>query len=145
MLPPRRLLPGTTGALGLPGATRAQQRPFRIGLLTDLSGPLKAVSDLPPADRASGPAVVERMKAMPTDDDAFGPGRIRTDGRKIRPAYLLQVKTPAQSPGPWDYCRVAATTPAEEAFRPLGEGWCARRPGKGEPFPLYLSLIVRAS
>ena len=85
---------------------------------------LKAAAAMDPAARASGRAVVERMKAMPTDDDAFGPGRIREDGRKIHPAYLLQVKSPEESSGPWDYCRVAATTGAEEAFRPLDQGNC---------------------
>lgn len=85
---------------------------------------LKAYADLAPEARASGRAVVERMKAMPTDDDAFGPGRIREDGRKLHPAYLLRVKAPAESRGPWDYCTVAATTPAEEAFRPLAQGGC---------------------
>ena len=86
---------------------------------------LKAVAEMgPAAARASGRAVVERMKAMPTDDDAFGPGRIREDGRKLHPAYLLQVKAPEDSSGPWDYCRVVATTGAEEAFRPLNQGNC---------------------
>jgi branched-chain amino acid transport system substrate-binding protein len=84
----------------------------------------KAVADLAPAERASGRAVVERMKAMPTDDDAFGPGRIREDGRKLHPAHLLQVKAPDESRGPWDYCRLVATTPAAESFRPLAEGGC---------------------
>src|SRR5215213_3602020 len=85
---------------------------------------LKAAADLSPAERASGRAVVERMKAMPADDDAFGPGRVREDGRKLHPAYLLQVKAPEESRGAWDYCKVAATTPAEEAFRPLAQGGC---------------------
>ena len=85
---------------------------------------LKAVADLAPEARGSGRAVVERMKAMPADDDAFGPGRIREDGRKIHPAYLLRAKAPSEARGPWDYCTVAATTPAEEAFRPLAQGGC---------------------
>ena len=55
---------------------------------------------------------------------AFGPGRIREDGRKLHPAYLFEVKTPAESNGPWDYYKLAGTTPAEEAFRPLAEGDC---------------------
>ncbi|MFX7739861.1 ABC transporter substrate-binding protein, partial [Acinetobacter baumannii] len=46
--------------------------------------------------KASGRAVVETMKRMPTDDDCFGPGSIRTDGRKIHPAYLFTVKSPAE-------------------------------------------------
>ena len=76
------------------------------------------------AAKASGAEAVARMKAMPTDDDAFGPGSIRIDGRKIHPAYLLQVKTPEESRGPWDYYKLLQTTPAEQAFRPLGEGGC---------------------
>ena len=75
--------------------------------------------------KADGRAVVARMKAMPTDDDAFGPGSIRADGRGIFPAYLFQVKTPAESRGPWDYYNLLATTPADQAFRPLAEGGCA--------------------
>jgi branched-chain amino acid transport system substrate-binding protein len=87
---------------------------------------LKAVADMG-AERAkaSGVEVVQRMKAMPCDDDAFGPGRIREDGRKLHPAYLFQVKTPQESSGIWDYYKLVATTPGEEAFRPLNEGGCA--------------------
>ena len=86
---------------------------------------LKAVAEMgAAAAKADGAATVARMKAMPTDDDAFGPGLIRPDGRKIHPTFLWEVKTPAQSTGPWDYYNLAATTPAEEAFRPLSEGGC---------------------
>jgi branched-chain amino acid transport system substrate-binding protein len=86
---------------------------------------LKAVADLGPSARGSGRAVAERMKAMPTDDDAFGPGRIRPDGRKLHPAHLLQVKAPEESRGPWDYARVVASLPGEDAFRPMNAGGCA--------------------
>jgi branched-chain amino acid transport system substrate-binding protein len=86
---------------------------------------LKAVADMGvAAAKADGRAVVERMKAMPTDDDGFGPGRIRGDGRKLHPAYLFEVKKPEESRGPFDYYRLLQTTPAEEAFRPLAEGGC---------------------
>jgi branched-chain amino acid transport system substrate-binding protein len=85
---------------------------------------LKAAADMAPADWASGSALVDRMKAMPTDDDAFGAGRIRADGRALHPAYLLRVKKPEESSGPWDYCHVAAAVPAEQAFRPLDQGGC---------------------
>ena len=74
--------------------------------------------------KASGADVVARMKAMPTDDDAFGPGSIRADGRKIHPAYLFEVKRPEESKGPFDYYKLLETTTAEEAFRPLAEGGC---------------------
>ena len=79
----------------------------------------------PAAAKASGAATLAAMKRMPTDDDAFGPGSIRVDGRKIHPAYLFEVKTPAESKGPWDLFKVAATVPADQAFRPLAEGRCS--------------------
>jgi branched-chain amino acid transport system substrate-binding protein len=86
---------------------------------------LKAVADLGvAAAKADGAAVVARMKAMPTDDDCFGPGRIGEDGRTLHPAYLFQVKTPAESTSAWDVLKLVASTPAEEAFRPLSEGGC---------------------
>ncbi|MDO9711963.1 ABC transporter substrate-binding protein [Paracraurococcus lichenis] len=86
---------------------------------------LKAVAEMGVAEaKRSGAAAVARMKAMPCDDDAFGPGSIRADGRKIHPAYLLEVKSPAESKGPWDYYKVLATVPGEQAFRPMAEGGC---------------------
>ena len=87
---------------------------------------LKAVADMgPAAAKADGAAAVARMKAIPTDDDCFGKGSIRADGRKLHPAYLFEVKAPSESSGPWDYYKLLQTTPAEEAFRPVSEGGCS--------------------
>ena len=83
---------------------------------------LKAVEAL--KSDADGKAVVAKMKEMPTDDKLFGKGTVRADGRKIHPMYLFEVKTPAESKGPWDYYKLRATIPAEEAFRPMAEGGC---------------------
>ncbi len=86
---------------------------------------LKAVNDMGvAAAKVDGRAVVARMKAMPTDDDCFGPGRIRADGRALHPVYLFQAKTPGESKHSWDVAKVVATTPSGEAFRPLNEGGC---------------------
>lgn len=74
--------------------------------------------------KASGRAAVAAMKATPTDDDAFGKGSIRIDGRKIHPAYLFQVKKPEESKSRGDIYKLVATIPAEEAFRPLDQGQC---------------------
>jgi branched-chain amino acid transport system substrate-binding protein len=38
--------------------------------------------------------------------------------------YFAQVKTPAESKGPWDYYKLLATIPGGQAFRPLAEGGC---------------------
>jgi branched-chain amino acid transport system substrate-binding protein len=86
---------------------------------------LKAVAEIGvQAAKASGAETVARMKAMPTDDDAFGAGSIRADGRKLHPAYLFEVKKPEESRGPFDYYKLLQTTDAASAFRPLGDGGC---------------------
>ena len=87
---------------------------------------LKAVAEMGiTAAKASGVEAVNRMKALPCDDDAFGAGHIRADGRKIHPGYLFQVKSPEESTSPWDVYKLVTTTPGDDAFRPLNEGGCA--------------------
>jgi len=83
---------------------------------------LKAVEALKSDD---GTKVIQKMKEIPTDDPLFGKGRIRQDGRKIHPAYLLEVKKASESKYPWDYYKIRATIPAEQAFRPEKEGGCS--------------------
>ena len=92
------------------------------GVYSAVTHYLKAVEAL--KSDADGKAVVAKMKEMPTDDKLFGKGTVRADGRKIHPMYLFEVKKPAESKGPWDYYKLRATIPAEEAFRPLAEGGC---------------------
>ena len=89
---------------------------------------LKAVDKVGGA--TDGKAVVAAMKAMPTDDPLFGKGSIREDGRKLHPMYLLQVKSPEESKGDWDYYKVISTIPADQAFRPMSEGNCPLVAGK---------------
>ena len=87
---------------------------------------LKAVADMGvPASKASGIDVINRMKAMPADDDAFGPGTIRADGRKLCPSYLFEVKSPAESRGRWDYYKLVAKVPGEQAFTTVADSKCA--------------------
>ena len=74
--------------------------------------------------KKDGAATTAQLKATPTDDDCFGPGTIRADGRKLCPSFLWQVKAPGESKGPWDYYKLLGTTPANQAFRPLGQGGC---------------------
>jgi branched-chain amino acid transport system substrate-binding protein len=72
-----------------------------------------------------GAKVVAKMKEMPTDDPLFGKGSIRIDGRGIHPAYLFEVKSPAESKGEWDLYKLIGTTPGDQAFRPLAESKCS--------------------
>ncbi|MBN9013361.1 MAG: ABC transporter substrate-binding protein, partial [Rhizobiales bacterium] len=71
-----------------------------------------------------GAKMVAKMKSMPTDDPIFGKGSIEPNGRVIHPAYLFEVKSPAESKGPWDYYKLVATIPANEAFTPLDKSTC---------------------
>jgi branched-chain amino acid transport system substrate-binding protein len=89
----------------------------QAGVYASVSHYLKAVAELKGAS-ADGKAVVEKMKALPTDDPAFGKGTVREDGRKVHPMYLYQVKRPEESKGKWDYYKLVREIPAAEAFRP---------------------------
>ncbi len=68
--------------------------------------------------------VMATMKAAKWDDPVFGKSWIRPDGRKMHDMYLFEVKTPAESKGAWDYYKLLATIPAEQAFRPMDQGGC---------------------
>ena len=71
-----------------------------------------------------GAKVVAKMKELPTDDPLFGKGTIRVDGRKIHQAYLFEVKKPEESKYPWDYYKLVATIPPEDAAKPLEASEC---------------------
>jgi branched-chain amino acid transport system substrate-binding protein len=94
----------------------------QAGVYSAITHYLKAVTALKSA--TDGKAVVAEMKKLPTDDPLFGKGSVRADGRKLHPAYLLEVKAPSESKYPGDFYKVRATIPANEAFRPLKEGNC---------------------
>jgi branched-chain amino acid transport system substrate-binding protein len=101
---------------------KAMPNDMQAGVYAAVLHYLKAVEKVGAA--TDGRAVVEAMKAMPTDDPLFGKGTIRADGRKMHPMYLLQVKQPSESKGAWDVMKVVGTIRAEDAFRPLNAGGC---------------------
>jgi len=102
---------------------KAQPSMIQAGVYSGLVHYFKALEAMG-GNPHDGAKVVAKMKEMPTDDPLFGKGTIRVDGRKIHPAYLFEVKTPAESKGPWDYYKLIGTTPGEQAFRPLSESAC---------------------
>jgi branched-chain amino acid transport system substrate-binding protein len=95
---------------------------MQAGVYASVLHYLKAVDKVGSA--ADGKAVVDAMKALPTDDPLFGKGYIRSDGRKIHPLYLMEVKQPAESKSPWDLLKVVSTISGEDAFRPEHDGNC---------------------
>jgi branched-chain amino acid transport system substrate-binding protein len=69
-------------------------------------------------------AVMAKMREIPVNDFYATNGKLREDGRLVHDMYFVQVKTPTESRGPWDYYKILATIPGDQAFRPLDEGGC---------------------
>jgi len=85
---------------------------------------MKAIEAMDKDKARSGTAVVEKMKQMPTEDDLFGKGSIRKDGRTIHDMYLFEVKKPSESKMDYDFYKLVATIPGDQAFRPMDKGGC---------------------
>ena len=69
-------------------------------------------------------AVAETMRAMKVNDMFASHGKILKNGRMVHDMYLVQVKTPAESKGPWDYYRILHEIPGEQAFLAEAESGC---------------------
>ena len=82
---------------------------------------LKAVQAAGTVDTAK---VMATMRETPVNDFFAKNGRIREDGRMVHDMYLFEVKKPSESKQPWDYYKLIATVPAEQAFQPLSESRC---------------------
>lgn len=82
---------------------------------------LKAVKAVGSTDTE---AVVAKMKATPVNDMYNHDVHIREDGRVMHVMYLWQVKPPSEARYQYDFCKLLATIPPEEAWRPLSEGGC---------------------
>jgi branched-chain amino acid transport system substrate-binding protein len=70
------------------------------------------------------PTVAKAMRDAPIHDVFTDDGRIRDSGRVVYDRYLVKVKTPEESKYPWDYLKVVAKIPADQAFRPPGADGC---------------------
>ncbi|KAB2669859.1 ABC transporter substrate-binding protein [Brucella tritici] len=76
------------------------------------------------AKSTSGKVVLDKMRTMDINDFFARNAKLRADGRMVHDMYLVQVKSPEESKGPWDYYKVLRTIPGDEAFRPLDKGSC---------------------
>jgi branched-chain amino acid transport system substrate-binding protein len=62
--------------------------------------------------------VAAKMREKPIDDFFSRNGKLREDGLMVHDLVLVQVKKPEESQYPWDYYRILAHIPGEEAFGP---------------------------
>lgn len=76
------------------------------------------------AGSVSGKAAIDKMRTMDINDFFARNAHLREDGRMVHDMYLVQVKTPEESKGPWDYYKVIRTIPGDQAFRPLDKSEC---------------------
>ena len=93
----------------------------QAGVYSSLMHYFKAVEKAGTDDSA---AVMAAMKSMPINDMFAKNGYIRDDGRMVHDMYLVQVKKPAESTGPWDYYKVLRTIPGDEAYMSLDQSTC---------------------
>ena len=70
-------------------------------------------------------AVAKKMKEMPVEDFFAKKGKVLANGRMVHDMYLFQVKSPAESKGPWDYYKHLSTIPGDQAFASLKDSGCA--------------------
>lgn len=91
------------------------KRPTMVqaGLYSGVMNYLKAVDQSGTDD---GPKVIAQMKTMPIDDFFARNAYLREDGQLIHDMYLVQVKTPAESKGAWDYEKLVQVIPGKDAF-----------------------------
>jgi branched-chain amino acid transport system substrate-binding protein len=94
---------------------------FQAGVYSAVTHYLKAIDAIGTDDAK---AVIAKMKATLVNDFFAKNGRIREDGRMVHDMYLMQLKSPGESTGPWDFYKLLATVPGDQAFRPLQEGGC---------------------
>ncbi len=91
------------------------------GTYSSVTQYLKAVQA---AGTTEGDAVTKKMHEMPVDDFFARGGHVLPNGRMVHDMYLFQVKTPAESKGPWDYYKQLATIPGDQAFFSLKDSGC---------------------
>lgn len=82
---------------------------------------LKAVEAAKTDDPDKVMAAIKKMKIS----DFYAKSYVRADGRAIHDMYLMQVKSPAESKQPWDYLKVVATIPGEQAFGTVADSKCS--------------------
>jgi branched-chain amino acid transport system substrate-binding protein len=94
---------------------------IQVGAYSAVRHYLRAIEAIG-SDEASG--TIAAMRKEPVNDAFAKGGRLRVDGRMVHDMYLMQVKSPGESKGPWDQSKVLATIPGDQVFRSQDAGGC---------------------
>ena len=76
------------------------------------------------ANTTDADAVAAKMRDLPVEDIFSRHGKLRRDGAMVHDLYLMQVKKPEESSGPWDIYRVLATIRGEDVFPRIEDEDC---------------------
>ena len=95
-----------------------------MGDAGDYSSTMHYLKAVQAAGTDDAKAVMAKMREMPINDFFAKNGRIREDGRMVHDMYVYEVKKPSESKGEWDYYKLRAVIPGDEAFRPLKDSAC---------------------
>ena len=71
-----------------------------------------------------GLVVAKARKETPISDAVHPKATLRADGRLMKPVYVVKAKAPEESVAPWDYLKIVATVPAEQAFGTREKSQC---------------------
>ncbi len=93
----------------------------QAGVYSSTLAYLKAVTAAGSTDTEK---VMKALRETPLNDMFVKNGRIREDGRMVHDMYLFEVKKPEESKERWDYYKLLATIPGDEAFQPLSASRC---------------------
>jgi branched-chain amino acid transport system substrate-binding protein len=88
---------------------------WQAGVYSSVTHYLNAVKDAGTDDPLK---VAAKMREKPIEDFFARNGRLREDNLMVHDLMLVQVKSPEESKYPWDYYKVLATIPGEQAFGP---------------------------
>ncbi|MDO5369533.1 ABC transporter substrate-binding protein [Paracoccus sp. (in: a-proteobacteria)] len=88
------------------------------------SGVLHYLKAIEAAGTDETEAVAAKMRELPVSDAFAENGRVGPNGRMISDVYLMEVKSPAESTGDWDYYDIRATIPGDQAYLDPARSGC---------------------
>lgn len=101
---------------------KTKRRPSEIQA-ADYSATMTWLQAVQRAGTLEADKVMAEWKSKPIKD-FFGEGVIRPDGRYAHDMYLMEVKSPAESKGTWDYYKIVKKLPAAEVWTTKEESKC---------------------
>jgi branched-chain amino acid transport system substrate-binding protein len=100
---------------------KAMPTMVQAGIYSAVTHYLEAIA----AAKTDDADVVRKMMGERPVNDFFAKnGRIGPDGLHRHDMYLVQVKSPKESKGPWDYYKIVKTIPAAQAFPTVEQQKC---------------------